>query len=222
MKLTNKAKTIFHSIIFAYIYLMIALLIPTNYSVTAPNESRATNTMITIEGKTQTPHLKSVSVLSMTKITGFARMLYELNPQFDVYPLNEVESALTGYEMNLRGLIQKEASFEQSLITAYTLANQTNTAITIDYELIGMIIDYRSPEYDALKIGDIIIDINDLNFSDYETMGMYFINNDGALNLKILRDKVEHEVTIEKTPTARFMFYPKYKIKSASPSYSLP
>lgn len=222
MKQTSKLKTLFHSVIFAYIYLMIALVIPTNYSVTAPNKSRSTNTMVSIEGKNQTPHLKSVSVLSMSRITGFARMLYEMNPQFEVEPLQYAESVLSPYEYHLRGIIQKEASFEQSLITAYTLAHETNDSITIDYDLVGMIIDFRSPEYNTLKIGDIITDIDDNNFTDYETMGMYFILNEGDFKLDVLRDDKVIEITINKTSDAIFRFYPKYQINQASPQYSLP
>lgn len=222
MKLTSKVKTLFHSVIFAYIYLMIALIVPTNFSVTAPNQSRSANTMITIEGKDQTTHLKTMSVLSMVRITGFARMLYELNPQFDVEPLNYVESTLSGYEMGLRGVIQKKASFEQSLISAYTLAHETDSSISINYNLVGMIVDYRSPEYDTLRIGDIITDIDSQNFSDYETMGLYFIKNYGLLKLDVLRNNETIEIIIDKTNEAIFRFYPKYDIISAQPNYSLP
>lgn len=201
---------------------MIALLIPTNFSVTAPNQSRSANTMVFIEGKEQTTNLKTMSVLNMTRISGFARLLYELNPQFDVNPLSIVESSLTGYEMSLRGSIQKNASFEQSLITAYTLANAVRPEVEIDYELIGMIIDFRSLDYKVLNIGDIIVDIDDMAFTDYETMGLYFIDNNKELKLDVLRQGQLIEITINKTSNAIFRFYPKYNIISASPNYSLP
>jgi len=201
---------------------MIALLIPTNFSVTAPNQSRSANTMVVIEGKEQTTNLKTMSVLNMTRISGFARLLYELNPQFDVNPLSFVESSLTGFEMSLRGSIQKNASFEQSLITAYTLASAVKPEVEINYELVGMIIDFRSLEYNVLNIGDIIVDIDDMGFTDYETMGLYFINNDKLLKLDILRQGQVIEITIDKTSNAIFRFYPKYNIISASPNFSLP
>lgn len=220
--MSSKFKTIFHTAIFAYVYLMIALTIPTNFSVTAPNQSSTVNTLIHIDGKNQTSHLKSMSVLTMTRITGFGRMLYELSSEFDVKPLTYVESTLSQKEMNLRGQIQKNASFEQSLITAYELAHLTDPSVHINYKLTGMIIDYRTPEYSMLKIGDIIIDINNQNFTDYESMGQYFIDYDGILNLKVLRADKTMEVSIEKNDQAIFRFYPKYEIISASPTYSLP
>lgn len=201
---------------------MIALIIPTDFTVTAPNVSRSTNTMIHIEGKEQTAHLKSMSVLNMVRISGFSRMLYELNPQFEVEPLAYLESTLTSHEMNLRGYIQKQASFEQSLITAYSLAGLVDHNISIHYDFIGMIIDFRSLEYDMLKIGDIITDIDDHNFTDYEAMGFYFIEHEGQLKLSVLRNNETIEITIDKTDQAVFRFYPKYNISSASPQYSLP
>ncbi|WP_025724686.1 S16 family serine protease [Acholeplasma granularum] len=222
MKQKFNIKTFLHTIVFAYIYLMISLIVPTNFTVTAPNETRSANTMIKIEGIDQTEHLKSVSVLSMDRITGFARMIYEISPLFDVEKLGYVASTLTNQENNLRGQIQKMASFDQAIISAYTLASQKNNQIQIDYDFIGMTIDYRDISYPELKIGDIITDINNIGFTDYETLGMYFINNFGTFELDVLRNNEKIRITIDKETDKIFRFYPKYNITSATPKYSLP
>lgn len=73
-----------------------------------------------------------------------------------------------------------------------------------------MIIDFRLFEYNILKIGDIIMDINDNNFIDYEIMGMYFILNEGDFKFDVLRDDKVIEIIINKISDVIFRFYLKY------------
>lgn len=208
--------------VFAYVYLMIALTIPTNYSVTAPNKTRVANTMIDITNVDQSNHFKTISVLSTQKITGFARMIYELNDAFLVSPLSYSESILSNEESILRGNIQKQASFEQSLITAYTLAKLEKPEISINYSFGGMLVDFRSLENRELSIGDLIVDINHIGFDSYEVMGNYFINHQGIMQLSIIRNGQPIEISLNKNDLSIFRFYPKYHVTESNPSYSLP
>lgn len=201
---------------------MIALTIPTNYGVITPYKTRVANTMIEIDGTPQSSNFHTVSVLSMDYITGFARIIYELNPAFEVYEVSQLESQLTLSESIARSQIQKNASFEQALITAYELAGEVDNNITIDYVFQGMMIDYREKRFDSLNIGDMIIDINHQGFDSYEDIGLYFINNHGEFTLTVQRNETIFDVTIIKSNTDVFRFYPKYDILSATPNYSLP
>ncbi len=218
----KKFQKYFHMFVFAYVYLMIALTIPTNFSVTAPNKTRIANTMINITDIQQSNHFRTVSVLTTNRITGFARMIYELNDAFLVSPLSYSESILTGEEANLRGNIQKQASFEQSLITAYTLAKNVKPEITINYQFSGMLVDFRSLSNPEVLIGDLIVDIDHLAFNDYELMGNYFIESNAPMTLSILRNGTLIDVLVTKNADSIFRFYPKYQIISANPSYTLP
>ncbi len=222
MTKNNKLKTIFHTVVFAYVYLMIALTIPTNYGVVTPYKTRVANTMIEIDGTLQSTNFHTVSVLSMDRIIGFARIIYELNPEFEIYQLSTLESQLTLTENMARSQIQKTASFEQALITAYELASEIDNSIVIDYDFLGMMIDYREKRFSNLNIGDMIIDINHQGFDSYEDIGLYFINNNGQFTLTIRRNNQVFDVNIIKSNTDVFRFYPKYDIKSATPNYSLP
>lgn len=191
-------------------YLLIALIVPTEFGISAPNETMSVNDVLVIEGYEQTSNLHSVSVLSMQRITPFQRMIYQLDNQFNLYPIGVYESQLTLFESHQRGQIQKEASYQQSVITAFLLAKEIKPSIEIDYTYLGMIIDYRESKHSDLKIGDIIVDINNLEFNDYYIMGSYFINNNGLLNLKINRDGNLLDIAINKDEYDVFRFYPKY------------
>lgn len=217
----KKFKTAFFSIIFAYIYLMIALVTPIEFTVTAPYETKSTNDMILIEGANLTENLHSVSVMSINKITPFGRMLYELDKRVSVSESNKYISQLSLAEQARRGQIQKQASFEQSLITAYSLASSVNEDIYIDYDFLGIIVDYRENIYSSLKIGDIITEINGLTFTNYDEMINAFKAN-LSLDLKVTRYGQEVKVNLQKENNSVFAFYPKYQINQSSPKYSIP
>lgn len=222
MKVNPKIKKIFHTFIFAYVFLMVALTVPTNFSVTAPNETRVANSMIQMNGYEQSSHFKTISVLTMSRITPFARMLYLMLEEFDISLMGVYESQLTIGEERLRSNIQKQASFEQSLITAYELAEVKNPLVSIEYELVGMIIDYREAKHQSLNIGDIILDVNELDFDDYETMGNYFLDQNSTVVLEVLRNQEILTITMDKSDQDVFRFYPKYNIISSNPTFELP
>lgn len=222
MKVSPSIKKIFHTFIFAYVFLMIALTVPTNFSVTAPNETRIANTMIQMNGYEQSSHFKTISVLTMSRITPFARMLYLMLEEFDISLMGVYESQLTKGEERLRSNIQKQASFEQSLITAYELAKLKNPTVSIDYEWVGMIVDYREAKHQNLNIGDIILDVNEQDFSDYETMGNYFLEQDSTVVIEVLRNQETLSITLDKSSLDVFRFYPKYNIVSSNPTFELP
>ncbi|VEU82508.1 S16 family serine protease [Acholeplasma hippikon] len=217
----SKLKKIFAILFFPYIYLMLALIIPTNYSVTSPYGIKSTNDMILIEGSNTTNNLYSVSVLSTNQITAFGRMIYELNPRMSVEEISPYIRQLTLTENSRRGIIQKQASFEQSIITAFTLANEVDSTISIDYDYLGMIIDYRERKYTNLEIGDLIMEIDGKKFVDHASMLSYF-NSKQEMYLKIKRFEKIIDVNFVKENNPVFSFYPKYEIKNSSPKFTIP
>ncbi|MBN3490485.1 hypothetical protein JV173_03045 [Acholeplasma equirhinis] len=215
-------KTLFHSLIFAYLLLMISLVVPTEYAVITPYKTRPTNTMIEIEGHLEPNKLHSVSVISLERITGFQRMIYEMSDIFDVYKMSPYESQINLFEDIERSQLQKRASFEQAIVTAYSLSSATNPEVEIEYELTGLVVDYREAKFNQLNIGDIILEINNQTFNDYETMGLFFLDYQGEITLKVDRKGDIRTIALVKTKDDIFRFYPKYNIKSASPKYYLP
>lgn len=219
--MTSRFKKICFSILFAYIYLMMALTMKTDYVVISPYDTRSTYEMIQIDGLNLTSNLHSVSVMSMDNITPFGRMIYEMNKKLSIEVMNPLLNDLSKQEKNKRGVLQKQAAFEQSLISAYTLANNENSEITIDYDFTGLIIDFRQAKFSNLKIGDIITKINGIEFTNYMDMLKSFKELDD-LSLTVKRNSEIHLVNITKTNKDVFSFYPKYDIKSTTPSHDLP
>lgn len=212
----------FHTFIFAYIYLMVALCIPSNFAVTAPYKTRSSATLITIDGVTPNPNLHIVSVISMKGITPFQRMIYELSDELDVRAMTERDQQTSQAEEITRGQVQKQSAYELSIIHGYQMAALTNPEITIEYEFIGMVVDYRYKQFSQLQIGDIITHINGESFSNYEDMRFAFASQ-YDVDLTIKRQNTTLDIELQRLPTdVYFSFYPKYNLMSASPSYELP
>jgi len=219
----NRWKTLFHTFIFAYIYLMLALCVPTNFSVTAPYKTRSTATLITLDGIDPVENLHIVSVLSMKNITYFQRMIYQLSMEMDVEEMTETQKQTTLSEDYLRGQIEKQSAYELALIHGYTLASEKNPSVSIDYEFKGMMVDYRFKKFShIISIGDLITKINGQSFHNYETMYQTFAQN---LNLTLTIIRQGEEITVDlsrETTDIYWAFYPKYTITNATPSYQLP
>jgi len=215
-------KTVFHTVIFAYVYLLIALLIPTNFAVLTPYKTREASTMIQIEGRNLSPNFHTVSVVSMERITGFQRIIYQMVDKFDVYPMSFYDQQTNFLGDLERGQIQKRAAFEQSLISGYQLASEVDPTITINYEFVGMIVDYRLQKHNMLHIGDIILDVNHQGFNAYEAMGLYFLDQIGETVITVNRKGEVFDITLNLDSTDVFQFYPKYEIIDTNPKYTLP
>ncbi|MFA5692390.1 MAG: S16 family serine protease [Acholeplasmataceae bacterium] len=216
----NNFKNIFHTIIFAYIYLMMALVIPSNFTVVAPNKTQGVYELFEVENSPKNHIFRSVSVLSMDYITPFARMVYELYDKFEVTKTSKYITELSFRENFIRGDIQKNSSYEQAIVSAYLAANDYNSNITIDYNYLGMIIEYRESIYTKLKIGDLIIDLDNKNFDNYYEMALYFITHD-ELTLQVKRNNEIENIKITKSNINYFNFYPKYEIIDTNPKYNL-
>lgn len=209
------------SFIFVYIYLILMLSVPTNYYIIAPNESKTIKEAFEIEGYEQSPYLSSISVISLDYITPFMRLVYRLDPNMDVDYQSPYEQQINVFEQIIRSKNQKNASIEQAIIWSYKLAKEKVNSIQIDYEFVGMIVDYRETFFDNLLIGDIIIDVNHQGFSDYESMGLYFLSLEDEVILTISRNQEIFDIKIHKTKEHLFRFYPKYEIHSTYPSIKL-
>jgi len=201
---------------------MIALLVPTNYAVLTPYKTREASTMIQIEGRDLSPNFHTVSVVSMERITGFQRMIYQMVDQFEVYQMSYYDQQTNFLEDLERGRIQKRAAFEQSLISGYSLASLVDPTISIDYEFVGMIVDYRLQKHNILHIGDIVIDVNHQGFDAYEEMGLYFLDQVGETTVTVNRKGNIFDITLDIETTDVFQFYPKYEIIDTYPKYTLP
>lgn len=213
-------KTLFHTIIFAYVYLIFGLVYPTEFSVTAPYQTTEISHLIEIEGIEQSSNLHSVSVLTMPRITPFQRMIYQLAPSMTVRKMSLLEQEITLSEQIIQGRISKVASYEQALIQSYTRASLIDENIMIDYDFEGMVVNYRVRKYNQLNIGDLIIEVNGIQ-NDYELMGNTFLSAD-FVELKVMRQQQVIDVSFQKDQINPWSFYPKYHIHQTTPNHSLP
>ncbi|CCV64539.1 Ribosomal protein S5 domain 2-type fold [Alteracholeplasma palmae J233] len=210
----TKFKKIFFTCLFAYCYVMMALIIPTDYQVTAPGTIGSVSEDILIDNKTNTLDLYTISVYYKTKITPFEKMVFGLSQSMDTDKMSAYESSLTKKEESLQGQISKEASYQMSLIKAFELAKMKKTDIDFTSNFLGLKVYYSELEQrESLKIGTLIKSIN--GFNTYEEM----INS-------IKKDKnysflLEDGTTVSFASGKKYLFYPYYSFESKTSNIDL-
>ncbi|VEU80798.1 S16 family serine protease [Haploplasma axanthum] len=228
LKILNKYKKWIIIFSFAYVYIVFMLIAPSGYSAITPGEVMKTANVYKIEGKEFENDINTVAVYSWQKISIFQKWLIEDNKNYDFFTESEYEKSLSRNELSLRGKISHDSSNNNAIITAYTYANKVNSNVTIDYSLEGLSV-YGTNNPD-LKIGDLIIGINDSKFNNNDYIS--FLNNLEILNenyltvidtnkdysFNVLRNKEEIKINVKNNQ--RIQFYPNYKINSATPSYN--
>ena len=204
----SKAKTIFISGIFAYIYIMIALLTPTNLEVIAPGEiNNVSNDLYLLEANND-HNLYTVSVYTKSKISIFSRILYRLNDQFELRELSEKEQTLSKHEQRVQGNLSKDFGVNSAVINAFKQYNKTFSDKTINVTFEGLNVVFIDKERrNILPVGSLISKVN--NKSDLNEMLTELRNLDNFLEM-VVDDKI---VKINRSEIITISVLPNYSIE---------
>lgn len=227
IKLLNKYKKLIIMISFAYIYMLVILLVPSGFSLITPGEISSINNVYEIEGIEFTNNFNTVSVYSWHDLTVFQKWAVNKNKYYDLYEQPAADKNLSLTDIVKQGNISKQTSHEQAIIAAYEKAHEKDSRIKIDYTFEGLVIYNNYGKF--TNIGDLVVGINGVtidsvpNYNDFLLLaydevvvgsGNYKLKQNMKLTLangtEIQTDYVGNEY---------MYFMPKFKIDSTTPKY---
>lgn len=208
---------------FALVYLLIAIVIPTNFSVTMPGEMNQVVNNITIENTENSKNFYTTSVYYMTKITPIMRYVLQLSNKNEVEEMTKFEKTISLTDDYQMGQVSKTHSYHVSLVNAYTEANKVDNTITIDYEINSLVLYYRPSKISGLKIGDIVTKVNGQNITKENYEEIIASTKTSSLNLTIKRGNEERDYQHNfQKGDYYFSFYPNITITNSVPKFTLP
>jgi Lon-like protease len=214
---------------FAYLYVLLALVLPTSNQATTPGPISPVQSIITIDGYPLSDNFYTVAVISYRPITPFQSMIVELDTQSVLRPITARQKDTTLLEEFRQGQITKEVSYHMAVIQAYEQASLVKPEINITYEYQGLIVYYRPSKLKGLlEIGDLIININGIDHQNMSHAAFRLLAYQDEVTFTIKRelsngDVSMHEVTYQYVEEdQRMLFYPKYNIINAFPQYDFP
>jgi PDZ domain-containing protein len=227
LKLLKAYKKLILILLLPYVAVLFVLIYPTTYSVTAPGGLTPVEQFIELEDIELKNNFYTIYVYSYYPITLFQSWVLKNDPRMDVDPMTPIEKDTSAYENYLKGQLAKHVSLKNSIISAYELAAEKNSAVTIDYEFTGFYIYTRPSRVSELKIGDHIIKINGVSYEGMTPSEFYGLLDLSSFTITIRRIKdgepFEFDVTyVKEENDVNFSFYVRYDILNASPSFDLP
>lgn len=208
---------------FALFYLLIGIVVQTNYSAIGPGFVTKVSDSIQIDEVTNSDNFYSVAVYGLDKMNGLMRIFLNANQKWDVYKTTTYESTLTSREMTKQGQISKRASYLDSLINAYRLARKNDSNIYLNLDFLGLDIYYRPPHVSDLKIGDRVIKINDILLTKENYQDIISDNKFKNVSLTVLREDGEKTIDVVYRNGDYIMrYYPYYEINDSYPKIALP
>jgi PDZ domain-containing protein len=212
------------SFIFLYIYLLFILVCPTNFNGITPYGLSDVSTNIVVDNKEEdSSNFYTISVLTYSYITPFQKMILDSIDSGETYEKGDYYSVLTDKDEHLMGQIEKESSYQISVIKAYEKAGKP-----ISYSFKGMKIHYVPKGIEisggTLKIGDLITSesYDDITYANEKDNYSYFMN---VLNQKSYElTKKDGSVIKVNMSEAKYKIeaYPFFDITSTTPDISLP
>lgn len=158
LKVLKKYKAAIIMLLIADLIFLVPLTVRIDYSMTTPGGLNEVTDVIEINNDFEFKgSFNTTFVLSVNKITMFQYLVGLHNDQFDIY---QNTTNVTTKEDILSGKITHNASIEYAIINAYQEANKKDPSITLEYEVSGIIIYYRSNTAKTLAIGDLIYEID--------------------------------------------------------------
>jgi len=211
-KVKNKPlgyKIIFGLILVFYITIVLLALIKSNYYMLTPGKVTPVKSVIEIENYDSDEEVYTVSVFESRKISLLNYLLVEklkIDKNVEVGKLPSV--TMSNKNEDIKGLIQKQTSINQSIIVAYTEAQKTNPEIKLEYQFLGRVVLFLGEETDQnLQLEDIITHVDGTKVTnDGENPAEDFSNliksagNKGKATLTVLRDgkidgKINDDIT---------------------------
>ena len=216
------------TIFFLFLDLVVATLslIPSGNDIIAPGGLNTVQSVIDVESDvTLKGSFNTTYVYSMERVS----LLQELIARLSRY--NEISKSsqtivLSNVDNRLSGEIQKQQSIEASLICAYNAAKEKDNTVKLEYNFTGYIVYTHQVNHEVFKVGDIIIQVNDVEASNKEELADAINNLKNKDKIVYIRGQktLTHDVNEDfKTNKQMFYCYSKYEIyvDSASPSFKL-
>ena len=206
---------------FAYVYVVMILVSPTNYQVILPGGLTQLSTVIEIDNYSIDDHFYSVHVLSREPITIFQYYLLKNNEEVSITNLTNRDKDTSFIDSIKQGSISKEASYQTAFIKAYSLANEVDDNISISYQYNGLIIYDFPRRIDELDIGDLIIAIDGISLTDLDFEDSKALAYKREVTYTILDDngKMFDYYYVYDESDVYFWFFPSYTIFDAYPSF---
>ena len=227
LKLIKKYKKLLIILCFPYIYMLFVLVAPTQLAVIAPGGLTQVVDTIEIEGYDMVDNFNTIYVYSFYPITAFQSWILESDQSMELYEMTERQKDVSWKDHYDQGQVSKLVSLKTSVIKAYELAHESNSEINIEYHYGGLYVYYSPSGVNGLEIGDQVVTINGLNYSDYSHEEFLALAYQPEISLTI-RHQDGDEVTFSTVEYVYdeadpyMIFYPNYVIDSASPSFDLP
>lgn len=197
----NYKSLIIYSII--YITLFIFFTYPLPYSVNLPGGVENENVFLTVENPY--PHKKvkgsfnSSYVTVVDKPSPFQYILAKYNRKAEIFKMSKVTYSEPIAELLEKDKLYKASSIYNALIASYKAAGKE-----LKYEENGLVIIDRienTPAYELIKVGDIIIKVNDNPVKNYDETwnALSKIKCEEPFTLTVLRNNKEVVINIKKT-----------------------
>ncbi len=227
LKLLKTYQKLIIVLIFPYLYLVMVLVMPTDYSVTAPGNLTPVQNFITIDGVEPVGDFNTIYVYSYDPITAFQYFMLYNDPTMDVYETTDREKDMSFQDEYRAGQLSKLVSLKTSLIQAYQLAMLEDSSISIETEYRGLYIYMRPSRLSELQIGDEVVSINGENYADHTHDSFILLTQQDQYQMTIKRIEGQsvsyHTVDYEKVPgELSIRFLRNDEILASQPSFDLP
>lgn len=198
----------------------ITMLIPINYTITAPGDIETVDGQIIIEDKEGLGSLYTVYVASMPKVTLFQAFLAFFDEKMEIR--KKVPSDLSYLESYTLGQLTEELSYQYAIINAYKEAKKIDNNINLSDVLMGYVITYVS-KYTRLKTGDVLIEVDGIHYNElnYDEWIKPFSLKD-EVNVQIKRNGEHVNMVLSRSSETNlygFSLNPVYEI-STTPRYT--
>jgi PDZ domain-containing protein len=227
LKLLKHYQKLIIVLIFPYLYLMMVLVVPTSYSVTAPGNLTPVEQFIQIEGVDPVGDFNTIYVYSYDPITAFQYFMLFNNQTMDVYLTTDREKDMSLSDEYQAGQLSKLVSMKTSLIIAYELAMAKDPSITIDYAYRGLYVYMRPSRMSDLKIGDEVVSIDGESYTEHTHDTFMGLTTRDQYTLTVKRtagDQVTYHTIdyVRQEGELSVRFLRNDEILSAQPQFQLP
>jgi PDZ domain-containing protein len=222
-KFLTKYRLYFYLFSFLWVYLFIILVIPTRYDGIVPYGLNRLKDNLSVDNgySANDNSFYSISVYSINRVTPFQKMILDIQPFGETYS-NENTNYISRSDQLLMGQIEKQSSYDTSIINAFENARSVDSSISITSSFVGVKLHYlplNTYKKKDIAIGDIVtsIEVNGvkLNASDCQTVAQQkaFIDSFRNIKYEITIGTTKHSIDLSNEKTY-INVYPIYEIST--------
>ncbi len=199
---------------FAYVYLLMTLIAPTQFSAILEGDLQDTKDIVILENY-NTYNMNTIYVMSYAPLSFFQYQLVSLYGRASLYETTRYEQSLTQLEQFQIGQIQKTSSYHTALIVAFEKANKH-----IDYNFLGYALTSLPNQEVDLKINDYLLSINQVALTPFSNLSEVLMGD--ILDISLIRDGEILDIQYQKHDLdLPLILYPMYWIAQTEIPYNL-